>query len=275
MFGLALRTYHKKVARLSESRSFHGQSIWEAVLAQVTQHGTVLRADVLARFAADEEAVVRGVLSDLVDSGLLFRTGAGDRASYRAARPDELPALPDQSEVLALLILVALHQQGPATLAECAERVAMDEGELSPVLLALVDDGRVQRTEHAGVARYRCDHVMVGYHDRNGWQAAVYDHYQALVGAVCHKLQLSLTHAVPDERIGGSTYAFDVWRGHAYEQEALGLLSRLRREAVALRQRIEAYNREHAPPDDDQRFRVVAYVGQNTIGYEQETAEDD
>jgi DNA-binding MarR family transcriptional regulator len=275
MFGLALRTYHKKVARLGESQSFRGQSIWEAVLALVAQQGTMLRADVLARFGADEEAVVRGVLSDLTDSGLLFRTGAGDRTSYRAARADELPALPDKGEVLAQLVLVALHQHGPATLSQCAERVAMEEPELSQILALLVEDGRAQRTEHGGTARYRCDHVMIGYHDPNGWQAAVYDHYQALVGALCHKLQLSLTHATPDEHVGGSTYTFDLWRGHAYEHEVLGLLSRLRREAVALRQRVEAYNRDQSSPDDEQRFRVVAYVGQNTIGYEQETPDND
>ena len=273
MFGLALRTYHKKVARLSESQSFRGQSIWEAVLGLVAQQGTLLRADVLARFGADEEAVVRGVLSDLVDNGLLFRTGMGDRTSYRAARPDELPALPDKGEVVAQLVLVALHQHGPATLPECAERVAMDELELSQVLATLVEDGRAQRSGQGATTRYRCDHVLIGYHDPNGWQAAVYDHYQALVGALCHKLQLSLTHATPDEHVGGSTYTFDVWHGHAYEHEALGLLAKLRRDADTLRQRIEAYNRDHGSPPDDQRFRVVAYVGQNTIGHEQETAE--
>ena len=274
MFGLALRTYHKKVARLSESQSFRGQSIWEAVLALMERQGTTLRADLLARFGADDEAVVRGVLSDLVDSGLLFRTGAGDRTSYRAARPDELPALPDKDEVLAQLVLVALHQQGAATVAELAERVAMDESELAPILGALVDDGRAQRSGQAGTTRYRCEHVVVGFHDPNGWQAAVFDHYQAMVGAVCHKLQLSLTHAAPDEHVGGSTYGFDLWRGHPFEGEALGLLAKLRREAVALRSRIESFNRDHAPNDEADRFRVVAYVGQNTIGHQEENSDD-
>jgi hypothetical protein len=274
MFGLALRTYHKKVARLSESQSFRGQSIWEAVLALMEQRGTMLRADLLVRFTADDEDVVRGVLSDLVDSGLLFRTGAGDRTSYRTARADELPPLPDKDEVLAQLVLVALHQQGETTSAELAERVAMDEAELLPILSSLVDDGRVQRSEQAGSTRYRCEHLLIGFQDPSGWQAAVFDHYQAMVGAICHKLQLSLAQAAPDEHVGGSTYRFDLWRGHPFEHEALDLLAKLRREAVALRTRIEAWNRDHAPADEAQRFRVVAYVGQNTIGHQEESSDD-
>ena len=275
MFGLALRTYHKKVARLAESRSFAGKSIWEAVLGYVQQRGTLLRSDVLARFQSDDDAVVRGVLSDLVDSGLLYRTGAGDLTSYRAARPDELPALPDQGEVVAQLLLVALNRDCPLTLPELAEQVAMEERELAPLLAALVQDGRAERFEQDGTTRYRCEHVTIGFHDANGWQAAVFDHYQAMVGAVSHKLQLSLIQAKPDERVGGSTYSYDLWRGHPFEADALGVLARFRHEAVALRSRIDAYNRDHAPRTEDDRYRVVSYVGQNLIGREEEERADD
>jgi hypothetical protein len=274
MFGLALRTYHKKVARLSESRSVVGQSIWEAVLGYVQQQGTLLRADVLARFGSDDEAVVRGVLSDLVDSGLLFRTGTGDLTSYRAARADELPALPDQGEAVAQLVLVALNLHRPLTLSELAEQVAMDEQELSAIVAALVQDGRVQQRQDGAATRFWCEHVTIGFNDPNGWQAAVFDHYQAMVGALCHKLQLSLNRAAPDEAVGGSTYSFDLWRGHPFEGDVLSVLATFRREAVALRQRIDAYNRDHAPPGDDDRYRVVSYIGQNTIGREQEDGND-
>jgi hypothetical protein len=69
MFGLALRTYHARLRRLSESKTYQGRSLWEAVLEYVQSKGTVLRADVLRRFQYDDEASVRGVLKDLVDSG--------------------------------------------------------------------------------------------------------------------------------------------------------------------------------------------------------------
>ena len=264
MFGLALRTYHKKVARLSESHTVAGKSIWEAVLAFVQQRGTLLRTDVLARFGSDDEAVVRGVLSDLVDSGLLYRTGAGDLTSYRAASPDELPSLPDQGEVLAQLVLVALNRDRPLSLAELGEQVAMEEQELAPVIAALVQDGRVERRDDASGTRYWCEHVTIGFHDPNGWQAAVFDHYQAMVGALCHKLQLSLIRSTPDEHVGGSTYSYDLWRGHPFEGDVLGVLAAFRRD----------YNRDHAPRSEGDRYRVVQYIGQNTLGRDQEREDD-
>jgi hypothetical protein len=40
----------------------------------------VSRADVLRRFRNDDEDTVKGVLTDLVDTGLVYRTGRGERA---------------------------------------------------------------------------------------------------------------------------------------------------------------------------------------------------
>ena len=55
---------------------------------------------------------------------------------------------------------------------------------------------------------------------------------------------------------------------------ALALLSTLRREAVALRERVESYNQAHTPGEQQPRFRVVTYVGQNTLGHEEENGGD-
>ena len=82
MFGMALRTYHDRVARLAESQSESGRSLWDAVLAHVQQHGTSCARDVLRRFSRDGDAMVRGVLRDLVSSGL--------RVPQRAGRPHDL-----------------------------------------------------------------------------------------------------------------------------------------------------------------------------------------
>ena len=47
MFGLALRTYHSKIERLSESRTIRGRSLWEALLEYIESKGPVHRTDVL------------------------------------------------------------------------------------------------------------------------------------------------------------------------------------------------------------------------------------
>jgi hypothetical protein len=71
MFGMALRTYQHRVQQLSESGTFRGKSLWEAVLEWVSDHGPATRAEVLRRFGHDDTAKVRAVLSDLVGGQLL------------------------------------------------------------------------------------------------------------------------------------------------------------------------------------------------------------
>lgn len=92
MFGLALSTYHEKVRRMTESLSSRGRSLWEAVFSYIQERETLLQADVLTRFRNDDESSVRSVLNDLVESGLVFRSGRAESTTLRAARPDEVIA---------------------------------------------------------------------------------------------------------------------------------------------------------------------------------------
>lgn len=273
MFGMALRTYHDRIARLSESKSESGRSLWDAVLAHIQQHGTLLRADVLRRFNRDGDAMVRGVLRDLVSSGLVFRSGQGDHTAYRAASPEEqgmaASASPDAS---AQLILVAVHREGACTREQIQALLPIADRELERLLEQLVADGRLLREPSPDGTRYRAERIFIPYDAPEGWEAAVLDHYQALVAAVCAKLRAGQTHARSDESQGGSTYHLDVWPGHPLEREALGLLASVRRQAVALRSAVEAHNAAHPRPEDAPATRVISYVGQTVLS---EGEEDD
>jgi hypothetical protein len=124
MFGLALRTYHAKIRRLRESSTFRGRSLWAALLDYVQEKNTVGRPALLARFQYDDEITVKGVLNDLVDSGLLFRSGRGDATTYRAARAeDAVPELMSSGERLDHLLWVAVHRFGPLPQAELTQIV--------------------------------------------------------------------------------------------------------------------------------------------------------
>ena len=81
MFGMALRTYLRRIQRYDESLTQQGRSLWEAVLEYVQERSIVSRADVLERFAQDEEALVRGVLQDLTDTGLALSFGGWKRSA--------------------------------------------------------------------------------------------------------------------------------------------------------------------------------------------------
>ncbi|HEX3597255.1 MAG TPA: hypothetical protein VHU80_19235, partial [Polyangiaceae bacterium] len=43
MFGLALRSYQKKVQRLTESATVRERTLWEVVLGYLSEHGSVTR----------------------------------------------------------------------------------------------------------------------------------------------------------------------------------------------------------------------------------------
>jgi hypothetical protein len=274
MFGMALRSYHAKVRRLSGSENHGGRSLWEAVLQHVQDKGALLRADLMTRFRNDDPAAVRAVLRDLVDSGMLFRSGQGEGTVYRAATPDEL-RLGSQAgahiEGILNLVWVAVNRYAPASATELAAAIPLDEAETQEALDDLVREGRVQLSSNQDApARYECASCVIPLESPTGWEAAVFDHFQAMVTAMCTKLRLGATIATKKDWVGGSTYGFDVWEGHPHHAEVVGFLSAMRERAVALRGKVEAYNAGSSPEAPPQR--VLIYVGQTVMGLEAEGA---
>jgi hypothetical protein len=272
MFGLALRTYHDKVRRLSESSTVRGKSLWEATLAYVQERETVLQADVLQRFRNDDDSTVRGVLTDLVESGMIFRSGRGNHVTFRAAKPEDYQlANGDPGNAAANLAWVAVSRFGPASIERISDAVPLDRAALESALDRLVREGHVARVEQGGRTEYRTDLCLIPFGTPSGWEAAVFDHYQAVVTAICAKLQRGTT-AAKDDSIGGSTYRFNVWKGHPHYDEAVTLLGRLRAEAMKLREKVTTYNADNAAPDGGS-VRVLAYMGQTVLEDEQSEGE--
>jgi hypothetical protein len=273
MFGMTLRTYHYKVSRFAESRTQRGRSLWEALFGYIEQNGTVTRAQILQRFMADEEEVVRGVLREIVGTGLVFQSGRGESKFYRVATPEERPhARPDQEgDPLAMMLWVAVTRFGPIDRAGLLQTVPAEAPAFDRALAELVADGRVQVTRDGGNDRYHATHFHIPVGSAAGWEAAVFDHFQALVTTLTMKLRLREAGTVPEEWVGGSTYSFDVSREHPLFGEVTGFLSATRERAVSLRARVFEVNqaRPVAPSD---LLRVVVYVGQSILGIEdQET----
>jgi hypothetical protein len=266
MFGLALRGYHKKVSRLSESVTFRGQSLWSAVLSHVQEHGPLLRTEVLRRFRNDDAATLRGVLSDMVEGGALYASGSGDSTVYRVMDDPELAAAWRQSpEQLAHLVWVAVYRFGPLALAELRQIVPVPEAAMLAAVHELSADGRIARDDAAEPVRYRTERCFIPVDSAEGWEAAVFDHYQAVVTAICNKLQWRARGGDASEVIGGSTYRYTVWPGHPHRDEVRGLLTQLRAEAVRLRERVETYNANHDASSEEAHEQFVAYVGQTRL----------
>lgn len=266
MFGLALRGYHKKMNRLSESVTFRGQSLWSAVLRHVQEHGPIPRAEVLRRFRNDDETTLRGVLHDMVEGGALYVSGSGDATIYRAMDEQELPSAWRQSpEQLAHLLWVAVYRFGPLEVAELRQIVPVAEETLRASIQTLLVDGRIDEQSDGGRLRYSTAHCFIPVGSTEGWEAAVFDHYQAVVTAICGKLARRAEDDDGAEAMGGTTYRYTVWPGHQHRDEVRTLLSRWRAEAVQLRDKVEAFNSANEAHTEEAYEQFVAYVGQTQL----------
>ncbi len=240
MFGIALRSYQLKVQRLRESATERNRTLWEAVLGFVQEERVVSRSRVLDRFAYDDEAQVRAVLNDLVESGLVYKTGRRNATAYRAAAAEDLGEAfqADESELAAHLLWVIIYSLGGATVEALCKEVRLEEADVRAALKVLEADGRVRCEED----RWVCEVCLLPQGTRVGWEAAVFHHFQAVVTSMCIKLREGQTRSLPSDVVGGSTWTFDIWEGHPRQEEVLGLLAELRGRVSKLREEVTLYN---------------------------------
>jgi hypothetical protein len=261
MFGMALRTYHRRVRELGESKTDSGKSVWEAVLGYIRQKEPVSGSDVLRRFAGDDPEIVAGVLSDLAQSGLVYRAGRGESARYRIA--DERDFADEDGTLAAAhehLVWLAVYRNGPVGEDGIRSFTRLGKSSCGAALAALVADGRVHAARSAAGTTYTADRFEVPVGAANGWEAAVLDHFQAMVSAIIAKLSHRAPRGNAGDLVGGSTWSLDVWPGHPLEVEAKSLLGRTRALVEDLRARIDEHNARTTRPASAER--VVFYAGQ-------------
>jgi hypothetical protein len=267
MFGMALRAYIRKLQRLSESSTERGQSLWQAVLDFVTTRPVTTRAEVLSHFHRDEPLTIRGILHDLLESGLVFSSGTGDATVFRAVGEEEARyARSRDGQGRDDLLSVLIYREGPFDRNELYKRSGLGREQFEACIERLIADRQVEICE-SGQLRGTRFHIPLA--DGKGWEAAVLDHYHALVRTICARLQQGDQSAA--HPCGGATYTFEVWPGHPCEAEVVGTLARLRRELSELRERVEEHNALASLPAE--HLRVVCYAGQHVIEQSSEVSE--
>ena len=264
MFGMALSTYHRRVRAASESQTDAGRSVWEAVLGFVQEKEPVAAASVLARFSRDDASIVASVLRDLTDSGLVYRTGRGKEAVYRVANPADFASVDGERHAFAVrqILWLLIVRRGPIALAELAEATHEPLDRCRDLVESLVAEGVVECRRSGADTTYESTRMDVPIGAQEGWEAAVLDHFQAVVTAICVKLRIGAARSADGDAVGGSTYTLDVWPGHPLEGEARGTLARLRALVSDLRDRIDTYNANHPRPPNGSDREVTVYVGQ-------------
>lgn len=265
MFGLALRSYQQKVERLTESASERGVTLWEAIYGFLAEQQVAERREILRRFGRDDVTMVKSILRDLVESGLVYQRGRGEDSAYRVAPDSDLTR--DDSALTRgkqrALAWVWIYRDGPLTHGELARRLHIDEDHLTSLLGELTADGRIQEVAGADELTYTTERCLIPLGDEHGWEAALVDHYQALVSALCIKLRNGNTMALPPDQVGGSTYSFDVWDGHPFASEVCQLLARHRQQLSQLRSAVTEYNQATPATGKPGKRKVTFYCGQS------------
>jgi len=274
MFGMALRSYRQKVQRLGESVTARGVTLWTAVQRFLAERGSATRAELVAQFQHDEEASIRGILNDLVESGLIVRSGRGEETRYRIATAEELRDLGafDESrpqDAHAALVWVQVYREGPISFDRLAQLVPLSHAALETAVEALVADGRIRRDLRDGGEHLTAEHILIPIGETAGWEAAVIDHHRAVLTAIAAKLSTRTRTSTAADEVGGTTLTFDLWPGHPHEREVRALLRSTRAQLLPLWEEVEAHNRHHV---EEETYQVHYYCGQYVVEEEEEPA---
>jgi hypothetical protein len=261
MFGMALRGYQKKVQRLAESHSQQDKTLFEAVLEYLESHPGSLRSAVLQRFRHDGERETIGVLTDLVNSGLVYCTGMGSGTLYGVTSEAERQRLTRESDLhsLAGMAWGLVYQSPGVTRDALVQLLQTDEARVDEALAVLLGDARISQNDDG---KLHAPGFQIARGSAHGWESAVFDHFQAVATAIANKLKHLGSEGEARDWLGGTTLRFELSPTHPYRAQTLALLGRVRAELDAFWNQVSDYNDAH-PLSEDERFNVVFYFGQN------------
>jgi hypothetical protein len=273
MFGLALRSYQKKVQRLTESVTTSEGTLWEAILDFLQNRGKVSRKEILECFAEDDERHIAAVLNDLVTSRLVNSSGRGDNAvfSLTSEKERKRSIQKHNTDSIAAMIWLAISRR-PQTLKALKKTFSIPEEIIERAVKTLIDDGRIYLDYNAHPPVLSTQSVVIPVGTEMGWEAAVFDHFRAVANAIASKVREGTPHSSQADVIGGATLSFDLYAGHPYEAEVYGLLGRIRGEINTLWNKVATYNRQHPKPEKEKQ-KVVFYFGQNVEMLDAEASE--
>lgn len=140
---------------------------------------------------------------------------------------------------------------------EVATRLGLEQETVDVAVKLLRSQGQLTSDESEPL---EATAMVVSLDAEQGFEVAVFDHFQAMANALAAKLRLrELGKADPN--VGGGTFSYEVAEGHPLAKDVLGFLERTRKEASSLWERVEAHNKVSPLAEDDIK-RVVFYFGQ-------------
>ena len=260
MFGMALRGYQRRTQRLRESQTEDGKTLWQAVIEYLLGAGQVTRASLLKRFSHDDPEALAAVLSDLVRSGLVSKTGTGAAVVF-SPTPEEarkLLAREGKEETISSMVWLDVCHHPKTTCADCRARLALDIEFVERAVNRLCQEGQLSRLDDGSLVAAA---IVIPVGAKEGWEVAVLDHFQAVAGAIAAKLRLGALQSAATETTGGGTLNFEVSPRHPLRERVYNLLAEARQKTDELWDAVEAENARN-PILEDEVERVVFYFGQ-------------
>lgn len=258
MFGLALRSYQKKVQRLTESASVRDRTLWEAVIDFLSEQGSCTRQRLLERFRHDAAEDVAAVLNDMLGQGLVYSTGRGQSALYGLSSDTDRRRVlqSDRDESLQAMLWLSLYRRAMSRRELCAN-LALEAATVDAAIERLIQEGRVRE---AG-GKLSAETFLVPVGAAIGWEAAVFDHFSAVSRAIAAKIRRGAPRSAADDVVGGATLTFELSAEHALRAEVTQLLGKVRAEVNELWTRVENLNAEQPIAEADKQL-VTFYFGQ-------------
>jgi hypothetical protein len=260
MFGLALRSYQKKTQRASSSATEQGRTLFEAILEYVETNRGCSRETLLHRFRNDNEREVIGVVYDLVQSGLLYATGSGASTLYGITTEAERQQFTRRSDVLGLasMALGLIYRSSSLSRDELAAQLNVRVSEVQEALDVLREEARVEERD----GQFRAASFLIDENAEHGWEAAAFDHFQAVAKALANKVYLRSRSSDGAKLVSGTTLHFDLTSDHPMLPKVLRLLEQTRELCDAVWEEVFRYNELH-PVKDEDRVSLTFYLGQN------------
>lgn len=254
MFGMVPRAYLRKVRRAEESVTDHGYSLWQAVYEYIASTQGVELIELTRRFHRDDEGVLRGVLSDLRESGLVDSAGRGGSSVFTATAGSELGArLAQRDGSSDELVWAVIYREGPLYRETLNQVVGLPDAELEGILLRLKESGRIYERPKRDRVLLCSTTTVPDLDTAENWEASVFEHYHAVTRALSTLLVKPLA-----ENTAAATLTFNLWPGHPMAVEVERMYQTMRSDATALRARVDAFNATSPPRRLE---RVVVYLG--------------
>jgi hypothetical protein len=158
---------------------------------------------------------------------------------------------------------VTVYRRRANTLSALSQTLGAPLEDIERAVSRLVDDGRVKwdRDRHDNASELTATALLVPVGAKQGWEAAVFDHYSTVAAAIAAKVTRGPSSRA-DDVVGGATLSFEIHANHPHREKVLGLLAHIRDEVNALWNQVENYNRDNPVPEDAIE-KVHFYFGQN------------